>query len=378
MKHIKGLDTLRAFAVFLVMIQHKGVWFDDTVTNGRFIKEVLIPDGGFGVFLFFVLSGFLITTILLYQRSEDGNRYHAVKNFFVRRALRIFPIYFLLLSFLYIINYPEIRTNILYHATYTTNILCYIKNDWNSFSHAWTLSVEEQFYLLWPWLIIFTPSKWLKPLLIGSIIIGIVTTWYCISIQKCIGPFLPFNCFDSFGIGALLAFAQTNSDDKRLFNKWMNRTAVAALGIYLYWKIGAFFSLPVYGLEFVKTIDSILAVKLISLVINARPSAFRKYFLENRMLTFVGKVSYGIYLYHYIYNTLVYYQLNSYLEKISVGYPTINGWIQDSHYYYWLHVVLTILLASASYYIIERPFLALKKYFTYKPVVSTSVDTVHI
>lgn len=349
------------------MVQHKGVWFDDTVTNGKFIKEVLIPDGGFGVFLFFVLSGFLITTILLHQRKEDCNRYSAIKNFFIRRALRIFPIYFLLLSFLYITNYPEIRANIWYHATYTTNILCYIKNDWNSFSHAWTLSVEEQFYLLWPWLIVFTPARWLKPLLMTSIITGMVTTWYCLSIQGRIGPFLPFNCFDSFGIGALFAYSQTNAADTARFNTWINRTAVLALAIYLYWKLAAFFQLPVYGIEFVKGVESILAVKLISLVVNASPSAFRRHFLENRALMFIGKVSYGIYLYHYIYNTLVYYQLNSYLEKISAGYPTINGWVQDSHYYYWLHVVLTILLATASYYIIERPFLALKKYFAYKP-----------
>ncbi len=65
MEKIKGLDTLRAFAVFFVIIQHFGVWFDYTSPSGKFITNVLIPDGGFGVNLFFVLSGFLITSILL-------------------------------------------------------------------------------------------------------------------------------------------------------------------------------------------------------------------------------------------------------------------------------------------------------------------------
>ena len=157
MEKIKGLDTLRAFAVFFVIIQHFGVWFDYTSPSGKFITNVLIPDGGFGVNLFFVLSGFLITSILLKAKSaaRDDQRLTLVKNFFIRRALRIFPIYYLLLFFLFFIDYPDIRHYFVYFVTYTSNILSWLTNSWNSFSHTWTLAVEEQFYLLWPWLIIF-------------------------------------------------------------------------------------------------------------------------------------------------------------------------------------------------------------------------------
>ncbi len=364
MKYIKGLDTLRAFAVLFVMIEHKGVWFDDTVPNGRFIKEVIIPDGGFGVFLFFVLSGFLITGILLKERDEhEVGTKATVGKFFMRRALRIFPIYFLLLSFLYAINYTGIRDIFFYHLTYTTNILCYRTNQWNSFSHVWTLCVEEQFYLFWPWLIIFISRKYLKYVFLLSILTGIVSTWYCMDIKGHMGPLLVFNCFDSFGIGGLLAYSQLNEKYRVRFQQWLKWAGGFALAIYLYWKIGAFMRVTTYGFIFSKTITSVLAAWLISLVVNAGPSFFRRHFLENRLFTFVGRISYGIYLYHYVYNALVYCQLNDFLSKITTGFPSLNLLVNDSHFFYWLQIALVIALSACSYYIIERPFLKLKRFF---------------
>ena len=371
MKHIKGLDTLRAFAVFFVLIQHKGVWFDDTAPNGRFIKEVLIPDGGGGVFLFFVLSGFLITSILLAQRTDDGSaKGGIIKNFFIRRTLRIFPIYYLLLLFLYAIDYTGLKEDLPWHLTYTTNIRCYLTNSWNSFSHAWTLSVEEQFYLLWPWLIIFTPGRYLKHVFFSAIAIGIASTWYCMTIKGHMAPFLVFNCFDSFGIGGLLAYAQTNEKYAAYFDKAIKWVGSLALCIYLYWKVGMFLHWEVYGLVFLKTIDSVMAVCIISAVIKAKPSRFRRYFLENRFLNFVGRISYGIYLYHYVYNALAYYQLNDLLDKITREHASLNALVIDPHFYYWLHVGMIIAISAASYYLIEQPILRLKKYFTYKDKVA--------
>lgn len=376
-KYIKGLDSLRAFAVFFVLMEHKGVWFDDTVTNGRFIKEVVIPDGGFGVMLFFVLSGFLITSILLgeKQKAIENDRGQVIKNFFARRALRIFPIYYLLLAFLYAIDHSQIRQYIGYHATYTTNMLCYQTNQWNSFSHAWSLSVEEQFYLIWPWFIIFIRQPYLKYVFGVAIATGVISTWYTVGLKDHIGPMLVCNCFDSFGLGGLLAYVLPDNQRYDQFKKNIKWFVLAALSVYLYWKMGAFLHLPTYGLFLIKTVYSLLALWIIMAVINARPSLFKRYFLESRPLMFIGRISYGIYLYHYVYNGLVYYQLNDHLDRITTGNPALNKLVTDHHFYYWLHFALIILIATLSFYCIEKPFLNLKKRFVRKDIPALSTNT---
>lgn len=369
MKYIKGLDTLRAFAIFFVIIAHNGVWFDTTVANGRFIKDVLIPDGTFGVVLFFVLSGFLITSILLNQRYDkySGNsRFSVLKNFFARRALRIFPIYYLLVLALYIINYPDIRNYIGYHLSYTTNILCYRTNQWNLFSHVWTLCIEEQFYLLWPWLIIFVQERYLKYVFLFAIVSGAVSTWYCMVPLGHMAPLLVFNCFDAFGIGGLLAYCLLNDKANKYFQRWLPWVTIIATCIYFYWKTCLFLHATSYGDSFVKTVEASLSVWVINKVIQAKPSAFRRYFLENRFLVFVGKISYGIYLYHYVYNVLVYFQLNAWLDKVTIHTPALNKLVRDSHFFYWMHIVLIIAFSALSYYTIEKAFLSLKKFFRYK------------
>src|SRR5580704_6957692 len=101
MKYIRGLDTLRAFAVIFVIIYHWGLPLPANEAVHRLQR--LIPDGRFGVDLFFVLSGFLITRILLTARRQaDLPRLSIIKNFIVRRSLRIFPIYYAAILFLLI------------------------------------------------------------------------------------------------------------------------------------------------------------------------------------------------------------------------------------------------------------------------------------
>src|SRR6185369_2455289 len=161
MKYVKGLDTLRAFAVILVLLGHWGL----PVTlgsTGKFLFTGLVPNAPFGVDLFFVLSGFLITNILLNAANSNENRFVTMRNFIVRRTLRIFPIYYLAIFTLALIGDPFIREHLWWFLTYTSNILCFKQNSWNSFSHTWSLSVEEQFYLMWPWLMIFVRLRYLK------------------------------------------------------------------------------------------------------------------------------------------------------------------------------------------------------------------------
>ncbi len=367
MEKIKGLDTLRAFAVFFVIIQHFGVWFDYTSPSGKFITNVLIPDGGFGVDLFFVLSGFLITSILLKAKiaARGNDRFVLIRNFFIRRALRIFPIYYLLLFLLFAINYHDIRHYFIYFVTYTANILSWRTNSWNSFSHTWTLAVEEQFYILWPWLIIFVREKYLKYVFGAAIITGICSTYYNMEVQGHMGPLLVFNCFDAFGMGGLYAWARLGNDRLKRFETATKVLAVIALCLYFYWKIAQLRNYPLAGLSMIKTVNAVIALWLIILVINNRSAWIGKYLLGNRFLNYIGKISYGIYLYHYVYLGLLFNTVNGFLYRITLPYPALNKTIHDSHVDYWIEVSVMIGIAAISYALIEKPLLNLKKYFTY-------------
>ena len=210
MKYVKGLDTLRALAVIVVILAHWWIPMDINDSNKEFIFwfKGLIPDGGFGVDLFFVLSGFLITGILLDAVKNDGNqKWKIIKNFIVRRALRIFPIYYLTIVLLVWIGYPFIKDHLFWFLLYISNIEVFRAEEWNAFSHTWSLSVEEQFYLIWPWFIVFVREKYIKYVLFLSILIGVFTAMYVIKIeQKWMGYVLMPTCMQAFGIGGLYAY----------------------------------------------------------------------------------------------------------------------------------------------------------------------------
>ena len=367
MKYIKGLDTLRAFAVFFVIIGHFGFWFDTTTPSGKFISLVAIPDGRFGVDLFFVLSGFLITSILLKAKDDgtDANRFSIIKNFFARRALRIFPIYYLLLFFLFIINYPDVRQYFWYYATYTSNLLPYHTNTWNRYCHTWTPSVEEQFYLLWPWLIIFVNNRNLKYIFLAAVLTGVLSTYISVSVQGHMEPFLVFNNFDAFGLGGLYAWCMRNDKHNRLFIKTLKIFVIIPIAMCFYWRMGVMnnTALPFYFL--VKTCNSIVALWLIVLVVNNKSARVGKYILGNKVVNYIGKISYGIYLYHFVYIGYFFAFINKFLYAITLSYPALNRVIHDQHTDYWIEVFIMILIAAISYELIEKPILSLKKRFKY-------------
>ena len=149
--YIKQLDGIRAIAVLLVIVSH---WFP-----GGFASRYVL--GSIGVDIFFVLSGFLITRILIAERLKFSaapstySRLKSIKNFMVRRSLRIFPIYYLLLILLVLCanQFPNpVAQDWKWYFFYLQNILFYINQGWpgGKLSHLWSLAVEEQFYLFWP------------------------------------------------------------------------------------------------------------------------------------------------------------------------------------------------------------------------------------
>ncbi len=216
-RYMPQLDALCALAVFAVWIEHWG------------IKERrgfnLIPWGQLGVWLFFVLSGFLITGILLrakegVERSRSagaGNGggdtlWGATKNFYARRFLRILPIYYLaLFATIFLLHIPDMRHLFWWHLTYTTNIRVAFSDSLGKFPdqggiHFWTLAVEEQFYLLWPALILLVPRRHLVKTIFITLAGGVAFRAVCVAVgQGGAAGTLPFSCFDLFAYGAALA-----------------------------------------------------------------------------------------------------------------------------------------------------------------------------
>ena len=158
--HSPQLDGLRAVAVAAVAYSH---WLPDW--------QFGLPFGA-GVHLFFVLSGFLITRILLALRQAP-DRGAAIARFYARRALRLFPAFYLVLGLAWIADVPLVRDTWAWHAAYLSNVRIASEAQWlGHVSHFWSLAVEEQFYLLWPWLLLATPARWLGAIVGGAMLAG--------------------------------------------------------------------------------------------------------------------------------------------------------------------------------------------------------------
>jgi peptidoglycan/LPS O-acetylase OafA/YrhL len=366
MKYIKQLDSLRAIAVLLVIISH---WIPE-----KHIINRIIPTGAIGVDIFFVLSGFLITKILFDNKNyaDESNISSSVflKNFYARRTLRIFPIYYLTIFtilFFHSATDTHIKSAFLYYATYTANYYTYFSHTWDGMlSHFWSLAVEEQFYLIWPWIIFFTKKKYLLPVIVTFILIG-SSSIYILNGARFWGV-VTFSCFDAFGLGALLSWQLTygkNSIDK--FYKTLSYFAGLSTLLFL---AHLFTTSPQY-FPF-RTVVSIMSLWLITyLVINAESNKTSfKLFWNNTILIFMGKISYGLYLYHNLIPWINSKIINVYFN------PLLPDFLFKRHWgilFLVENVALLIFISWFSFFFIEQRFLSLKKYFTYKENRNTEI-----
>ena len=339
-RHIPALDGLRFIAVFAVMGYH---FFDGVFPAGQ------------GVTLFFVLSGLLITWLMIGERERTGGV--NLRAFYWRRTLRIFPafgVYWLAAVALLIASGNAVPwAHAIASAAYVGNYYVAL-NDYpqNFFSHAWSLGVEEQYYLLFPMLFVSVASR---RMMIGvlSAIIAAVAVWRCELVFGWDAPdaylYAAFDTrCDALLVGALAAVVLADRGACRRIGGWLARgwvpaAAVAGLALSIYvlpsivddWR-------NVGGLAFEPWL---LLVLILAAVAGAGHAAWTRPLLWRPVVWF-GVISYPLYL----YQQLMIYPVKRLLE----GWPTPVVFAAAC--------AATVAAAAGSYYVVERPFLKLKKW----------------
>lgn len=347
--YFKHLDGVRTIAVLMVIISH---WVD------RSSDSILHYGGAMGVGLFFVLSGFLITHILLNQQADfqtgtSRTRWKILTTFYIRRTLRIFPIYYLYITILVVLGIGASREIWIWLYTYAYNFLLFITNNWFSgyVEHLWSLAIEEQFYIIWPTVLLLCPRRYNYFLVTGFILIGIATKGF-LYLQNPATQYskFPICQFDAFGLGALLALIRRHQFNIPNPAWWM---WLSLLGyIFSKWNIFHFHGKSFLGV--IVPFYSLFSVFLVHLAAN-EIRGIGRFFFNHPWVIYLGKISYGLYLYHLCIPDLTRFLL----AKIQVtDLPTIVMWI--------IYSALTLIISAISWTVIEKPVNGLKEYFTYR------------
>lgn len=337
---LRQVDALRAFAVLAVLVQH-------FLPAEKWIPGDFLPLGLLGVRFFFTLSGFLITGILLRGQS--------IGTFYMRRALRIFPAYYLCLFVIIILGVADVRQYYLWHITYLSNILFAFRHGLlPATGHFWSLAVEEQFYLVWPWLMLKTPLKHAWKIAVAAILLTLIfKTAISFTVGAHLaGGLLPFACLDSLGLGALLACFGI---DERLkpYRSFFLRAALFLGSLIVAGQIVIYIANRGTRI-FIAT--SYLGVSLIFtwLVGKAADGKLWRLF-ETRPLVYTGKISYGLYLWHNFMPALALWLwgYNPGTWKLAVS-----------------STILTFTVAAISWTLVESPLNALKDRIGIRPRVA--------
>jgi peptidoglycan/LPS O-acetylase OafA/YrhL len=221
------------------------------------------------------------------------------------------------------------------------------------------LAVEEQFYLIWPWIIIFTKRKYFLPVIAGFIFIGAASIFILKGAR--LWGVVTFSCFDAFGLGALLAW-QLTYGTKSLNKFFKTLSYFAAIATIIF--VGSLFAPSITYFPF-RTVVSVISLWVITyLVLNNQSNKLSfKLFWNNKILIFLGKISYGIYLYHNLVPWINSKIINIYLN------PLLPDFLYKKHWgilFLAENTILLIIISWFSFYFIETRFLSLKKYFEYK------------
>lgn len=345
--YLPGLNGLRALAALTVLISHI---FQDTFGNWN-LKYLRLPFFTDGVTLFFVISGFLITYLLLREIKEAETI--NIAKFYFRRILRIWPIYYLqiilITGVLFLFNKESeiLNDSLPYYLFFTANIAFVLSKGIPLLVHYWSIGVEEQFYLFWPWLLRVCKNR------IITVTMFVLCLWMGLKIgsflfftnKSLIYIFFSVTRFHCMMIGAIGAIGYFNKSDYFLSiftNKW---SQTGSWFVFLF----SGFIFPFIPAVVTAEVIALLSLFLIMSQIEGKPKFIN---LENRYFDFIGKISYGIYVIH----PLVIFLLSTLWRQFDV---VLNEVLQYLIIYFTVPCV-TIFTAWALYELYEKPFLNLK------------------
>ena len=366
--YIKSLDGIRFLAVTLVLIAH---WIGDDKVG--FYPSYL------GVCMFFVLSGFLISGILLKAKESDEakNQKHwfSLKQFYIRRTIRIFPLYYLVIALLWLFDVSTTREKVGWLVTYMTNNYMAFHQHWmGSYDHLWSLAVEEQFYLFFPFIIFFVPKKWVSRVILSFLPLAIaLRLYFYLSGYEWVTPYVWMpTSLDAFGLGALLALARRYD---WTFHRLLSKFSTLLLSLFFLGWITYLSKMEAvnhnfYSIVPLRFFEAFFSLSLIAFVSQPTEHTFSNRFIsffELPFLVYIGKVSYGIYVYHqFIYNEYYFpetHPLHLVFTKIDQISPAL---LQNVAFKFGLLYILTLVVATLSWYAFEKPINQLKDKFAYR------------
>jgi peptidoglycan/LPS O-acetylase OafA/YrhL len=366
--YFEHLDVLRCIAALMVLCSHA---FENAVgrygfplfmtkgdTNsltfgGQYIYYIM-RNGGFGVDVFLLISGFLITYLLLVEKSAKGKIH--LGNFYIRRTLRIWPLYFFIMALApFLVKWLEtgMEPPYLMTALFLNNFATIESEYWvYPFAHFWSICVEEHFYLVWPFIIAFIPNRHLVKFFVFVILASIISR----------------GLFTHYGMGYYYQYLHTLSR--------MDSLAIGAIGAYFYherpirlqissyyrWSAYLLF-IAMFGYEAYNNYEGmflacfrkylyvgIVAFAMLNFMFHEKPLIR---FSKKNILHFLGKISYGLYMYGALMVIIIDRKIMPMLPQPLNNFAVLLI----------LNLVLTFVVAFISYHTLERFFMSLKTRF---------------
>jgi peptidoglycan/LPS O-acetylase OafA/YrhL len=358
-KYYPALDGLRGLAILLVLVHNTSI----NEENSTIVEKlwVALTDGGWiGVQLFFVLSGYLITGLLLDGRSQP----HALRSFYVRRSLRIFPLYYVfLIGRLLVVPYfvPSLSVPFwtqIWFWLYLSNWSDLIQGGIQDMGHFWSLAVEEQFYLTWPAVVRRVRPRTLTWICLAIMVISpaVRVAFYAAEVNHGWIYSSTISRADGLASGALVALATRATIDRAKFVEWRQRIGVGA-ALVLFVVLAKAHGLSRYNPIVVTlgyTALALLFAVVIATVVDPAPPKITRV-LDNPLLRTIGRYSYAMYVLHLPLRWTVEHYAKDLLASALARHP-----IPTAVAWFGLITVLSFAVAAVSFAVLESPFLKLK------------------
>ncbi len=338
--YLPQLDGLRGIAILSVLIHHFEVHL-----------PVWIDWGPIGVRTFFLLSGYLITLSLwkMMARAEgNGGYWRGIGAYHIRRFLRLAPALYLMIAIGCVMGLDYFWDGLGWHLAFLTNFYTLIHNEWpGAVSHLWSLSLQEQFYVVWPLVILLVPRRYLPWALLGIMASAFAFRFWAFSVDA--SPFVRWlmlpAVMDSFALGALIACWKTSDRPIPLATGWTGlAVGLAAIGCYVIARFMRYATeiTPWFGM--MDTFENVFLGWILLRTIQGWGGVVGRIF-ENRVLVYLGKISYGLFVFH----SLVHVVLTPWLDRIGLTLPG-HGWERSA-----ILIPVCIGIAAISWRWIEQP-----------------------